>query len=230
MYCIKCGVELADTEKKCPLCGTGVFHPDVKQPEGELLYPREQYSPQQVSPWGMRLILIAVFLLPLLTVLICDLQLSGGVTWSGYVIGALVVCYVTAVLPGWFEKPNPVILVPCDFAVLALYLLYIDMVTPGSWFMTFAFPVTGFAALVTTAVVTLMRYVRKGRLYIFGGAGIAVGLFMPVMEQFLYLSWRVPFIGWSWYPLAAFVLLGGFLIFLAICRPAREMMERKFFL
>ena len=26
MYCIKCGVELADSEKVCPLCGTRVFH------------------------------------------------------------------------------------------------------------------------------------------------------------------------------------------------------------
>ena len=29
MYCIKCGVELADSEKRCPLCGTPVFHPDL---------------------------------------------------------------------------------------------------------------------------------------------------------------------------------------------------------
>ena len=29
MYCVKCGVELADSEKKCPLCGTPVFHPDI---------------------------------------------------------------------------------------------------------------------------------------------------------------------------------------------------------
>ena len=28
MYCIKCGVKLADTEKKCPLCGTVVYHPE----------------------------------------------------------------------------------------------------------------------------------------------------------------------------------------------------------
>ena len=31
MYCIKCGVELADTEKQCPLCGTLVYHPELEQ-------------------------------------------------------------------------------------------------------------------------------------------------------------------------------------------------------
>ena len=37
MYCIQCGVKLADTEKQCPLCGTVVFHPDLPRPEAEPL-------------------------------------------------------------------------------------------------------------------------------------------------------------------------------------------------
>jgi hypothetical protein len=32
------------------------------------------------------------------------------------------------------------------------------------------------------------------------------------------------------YPVTTLVLIGGLLIFLAICRPARETMERKFFI
>lgn len=230
MYCCNCGVKLADTEKHCPLCGVRAYHPAITRGEGELLYPREQYAPRQVSPWGARIIVATAFLLPLLTVLLCDLSITGAVTWSGYVIGALIVAYVTAILPLWFKNPNPVIFVPCDFAVVTLYLLYIDLVTPNSWFMSFAFPVTGFFALLTTTIVTLVRYVRRGKLYIFGGAIIALGVFMPVMELLLHITWQLPFLGWSWYPLAALATLGGFLIFLAICRPARETMQRKFFL
>lgn len=30
MYCIKCGVKLADSEKKCPLCNTIVCHPEFE--------------------------------------------------------------------------------------------------------------------------------------------------------------------------------------------------------
>ena len=52
-----------------------------------------------------------------------------------------------------------------------------------------------------------------------------------VMELLLGITFdKLLFIGWSWYPLIALVLLGGMLIFLAICRPAREKMERRFFL
>ena len=88
----------------------------------------------------------------------------------------------------------------------------------------------GGLALITSAVVTLLWYLRKGRLYIFGGAFIALGGFMLPMELLINLTFQRPFIGWSLYPLITLTLLGGLLIFLAICRPARETMERKLFI
>ena len=39
MFCVKCGVKLADTEKICPLCGTTVYHPDIAVNEDDRLYP-----------------------------------------------------------------------------------------------------------------------------------------------------------------------------------------------
>lgn len=97
--------------------------------------------------------------------------------------------------------------------------------------MGFAFPVTAYIGFVTTTVVALLKYLRRGRLYIFGGSNIAMGLFMPVMEFLIYITFdRTGFAGWSLYPLIAMVLIGCMLIFLAICRPARQTMERKFFI
>lgn len=231
MYCSSCGVKLADTEKKCPLCGLAAFHPDIRRQVEESPYPANQHPEKEVSPWGLRVIFLVCFLLPLVIVLVCDLPLNGEITWSGFVIGALVLLYIVAFLPMWFYKPNPVIFVPIDFAVVGAYLLYINYATGGNWFMSFAFPVTGFCALVVTAVVTLRRYVRRGRLFVYGGAAVAGGLFMPVMELLLYITFEsIGFLGWSFYPMGVLVLFGGFLIFLGICRPAKEMMERKFFI
>ena len=231
MYCINCGVKLADTEKQCPLCGTEVFHPAITRPEGDSLYPPEKYPALQVNAAGARGIITALFLLPMLICLQCDLLLSGGISWSGYVTGALVLLYTVFVLPSWFRKPNPVIFVPCAFAAVGAFLLYINFATGGSWFLSFAFPVTGVIGLIVTAVVTLLRYVRKGMLYIIGGAFITLGAFMPLMEFLLVLTFSgIEFAWWSLYPLTALTLLGGTLIFLAICRPARETMERKLFI
>lgn len=231
MYCVNCGVKLADTEKQCPLCGVTAFHPDVLRGEGEPLYPPEKHPAPQVGSRMALIILTAVFLLPIFTVLLCETQLSGTIRWSGIVTGALILTYVTLVLPFWFRKPNPVVFVPCSFAGAAVYLLYIDLTVGSGWFLPFALPVTGCLCLIITAVVTLLRYIRRGRLYIFGGAAIALGLFMPLLELLIYSTFRLPrFTGWSLYPLGTLVLLGGTLILQAICRPARETMERKFFL
>lgn len=231
MYCAKCGVELAHTEQSCPLCGTRA-HPDIVREPGTPLFPAHRYPAPQVSSRAIQIVLIALFLLPAVICLQCDLLVIGRISWSGYVIGALLCVYVIAVLPGWFRRPNPVVFVPCDFAAVGLYLLYIDLATDGSWFLSFAFPVVGAVGLIVTAVVTLLRYVRRGQLYILGGAFAALGLFMPLMGFLLNLTFfhKARFALWSVYPLTALVILGGMLIFLAICRPARETMQRKFFI
>lgn len=230
MYCVNCGVKLADTEKQCPLCGVTAFHPELVRGEEEPLYPRQKYPEEKAASRSAQIMLTTAFLLPLLICLVCDLQLSGAVTWSGIVMGAMLVGYVTLILPFWFRKPNPVVFVPCAFAAIGLYLLYIDLSTAGGWFLSFAFPVTGGIGLIVTAVVALLRYLRRGRLYIIGGAATALGAFMLLVEFLLVVTFGIPFMGWSLYPLIVLVLLGGTLIFLAIHRPARETMERKFFI
>lgn len=231
MYCIKCGVKLADTEKKCPLCHTVVFHPDIIQPDAVPLYPEEHMPAPQVSSRVTKIIIATAFLQALLISLVCNLQISHAVTWSGFVIGGLLLSYFIIFFPGWFRRPNPVIFVPCDFAATAVYLLYIDLAVGGHWFLSFAFPVTGFTCLVVTAMVVLLRYLRRGKLYVIGGGIIALGAFMPIMELLICITFSdISFIGWGFYPLVALTLLGGMLIFLAISRPARQAMERKFFI
>ena len=89
MYCIKCGVKLADSEKRCPLCGTVPFHPDIRREEGEALYPADRYPRQQVNRKGILGAVTILLMIPVLITLICDLSLHGRVTWSGYVIGAI---------------------------------------------------------------------------------------------------------------------------------------------
>ena len=231
MYCINCGVKLSDTEKRCPLCQTRVCHPDFPIPETEPLYPEGLAPEPQLNSLVMQFIVTAFYLLAMAVCLVCDLQLGGGIVWAGYVIGGLLLSYVVILLPLWFKKPNPVIFVPCDFAAAGLYLLYINLATGGNWFLSFAFPVTGFVTLVVTAVVVLRRYIRRGRLYVFGGAVLAFAGFMPLLEFLLVITFpAISFIGWYLYPLMALGLFGAMLLFLAICRPARHAVAQKFFI
>lgn len=230
MYCINCGVRLADSEPKCPLCGTVPYHPELHRPEALPLYPKNRYPANEVHPKVLPAVLLVLFVLPALITLLCDLRINRGVTWSGYVIGALTLSYVVMGLPTWFTKRNPVIFVPCDFAAVILYLLYIDLANEGGWFLSFAFPVTGGIGLIVTAVVTLLRYVHRGGLYILGGAVMAMGVMVVLIEFLIHATFGVPIVWWSAYPLMAALLIGGLLIYLAINKGAREMMERKMFI
>lgn len=231
MYCVNCGVKLGDAEKSCPLCGTAVFHPDLPQPQGEPLYPAERYPAPQVSSRGGQIILTALFLIPLLICIQCDLLVKGGITWSGYVSGALILAYVVLVLPLWFRRPNPAVFCPVNFLTVGLYLLYINHAVDGSWFLSFALPVTAGIGLICTAMTVLLKYLRRGRLYIFGGALMALGAFMVLVEYLLCITFEpIRFYGWSVYPMTVLLILGGMLIFLAVNRRAREKMEKRFFI
>ena len=230
MYCVNCGVKLADTEERCPLCGAEVLRSASGRAAAEPLFsPNEAPAPKN-SRWAWMLVVTVLYLLPMLVVLLCDWQADRAVSWAGIVIGAMLLCYELLLLPLWFEKPNPVIFVPCGFGALGLYLLYLCRVTGGRWFMGFAFPLVVGLGLIVTAMTALLRYVRRGKLYILGGGALALGAFMPGMELLLERCFqRGHFAGWALYPAAALGLLGLLLLFLALCRPAREAMERKFF-
>ena len=144
MYCINCGVKLADSEKRCPLCGTVPYHPDIVRQEGEALYPPDRYPRAKTNSKAVLGAITILVLIPIFITMICDLGIHGRITWSGYVVGGILLCYVAAVLPQWFARPNPVIFVPCSFLAAGLYVLYIDLSVHGGWFLSFAFPVTGF--------------------------------------------------------------------------------------
>lgn len=231
MYCINCGVKLADTEKVCPLCLTKVYHPDLKQGDEQPVYPPKTYPKSKKSNYFMQIFATFAIVLAAVIVFLCNMKITGSVTWSGYVLGALFVGYTVTVLPSWFAYANPVIFAPIDFAAIGLYLLYIDIYTKGGWFLSFAFPVVGGVAILITALIALLKYLEKGKLFVVGGFFMLLGAFMMLVEFFMIITFKIGhFLGWSIYPMVSLGLLGAFLIFLAIYRPARELMERKFFI
>ena len=232
MYCIKCGVELADSEKVCPLCGTRVFHPDLPLPDGEAPYPADaRRRTEEFNRAGLLFILTMLAIIPAVICLLCDWRVNGHIVWSGYAAGGIVLTYILAVLPLWFRRPNPVIFVPVDFAAILLYLLYIDLATGGRWILSIAFPAVGALGLLVSAMVALLRYLPGAHLYIFGGALIISGGLAVLTEFLINLTFKVhQTFFWSLYPLAAGVLLGVMLLIIAVCKPLRRSLHRKFFI
>ena len=232
MYCVNCGVKLADTEKVCPLCGVAVYHPDIQRESAQPLYAAEHSSTNyhHVNTKATHVVLTTAFVLTALSFLLIDFQIHHQITWGGIVSGAIVLAYILVILPTWFKSSNPVIFASFDVFFSGLFLWYLNQATAGDWFLSFAFPVTGFLAVVIITVTVLLYYVRRGKLYIFGGAFILTGLFMPLLELLISITFDVSFFGWSIYPALVLAAVGGICIFLAINRRAREAMERRFFI
>ena len=229
MYCVKCGVRLADTEKRCPLCNTVVYHPEVTQGDAPKLYPSKKMPKTTYGRGFVCGAIIILFLIPLILSLFSDIHLDGRIDWFGYVAGAIVLTYLIVALPVWFKRPNPVIFVPCDFAGCAVYLFYINYKNGGGWFWSFALPVVLGLCVIASTLVTLLRYLPKGRLYAIGGCTMGLGAWIFLIESLMANTFEWGFVGWSIYPLISLLLVGGLLIYLAMNRVAREKIERKVF-
>ena len=234
MYCINCGVELQQGAKSCPLCGLRVYHPEIsEQPEAAPYPPRTAARPR-FSRGGLLFVVTAMFLIPLLVCLFTDLHLSGGVSWSGYVLTGLPALYVVICLPLWFRRPNPVIFFPAAMAALELLSLYICLKTGGRWFLRFALPVGGVFTLIAEAVIVLLRHTvgphRHRALYILGGASIALGGACMLLEGLLHLSFGLPMRWWSLYPMGALGGIGLLMLVVAICRPLRRGLYKRMFI
>ena len=227
MYCVNCGVKLADPETKCPLCETPVCQIYIKKTEP--LYPSDSMPKRKSGVKALSGAILILYLVPLITSLFSDLQLNGKLDWFGYVAGGLIVSYVMLALPLWFERRKRVYFLPCGFVASAIYLQYINFMTKGNWYFNFALPLLGGLFVLICAIVALNRLVKRGRLYVFGGVNIYIGAYILLIEYLLHMTFGVRFIGWSVYPFLVLSLFGVLMIYLAANRTAREVLKRKLF-
>ncbi len=230
MYCIKCGVELSEGQKICPLCHTKVYHPDLPVEQATPTYPQKEFQSEEFNPRGVLFVITILAALVIGLVVGFELSLHHTVGWSGYAAGGILLAYVAAVLPCWFKHPNPVIFVPCDFVGALGLLLYINLRTGGNWFISFALPVTASLCAIVSAMVALLRYLRRGRLYTVGGGLIALGVWTALLEYLLRtaLEAKTP-IFWSPFSGGSLFIMGMMLIVIAIVRPLRESLRKIFF-
>lgn len=122
-YCVNCGVELAESEKICPLCSTPVVHPGKIDPEDDrALYPRhvEHVYRGIDRRYGALLALISLTV-PIACSIVIDLFVVHAICWSLYVTGAAMCIFVFVLFPLILKRPNPYLHILYDTAALLLY-------------------------------------------------------------------------------------------------------------
>lgn len=232
-YCVNCGVELADSEKKCPLCQTEVYNPKapakdkVKTPYP----PLRPQSTQKVSKNSIISMLTILFLLPVALCVISDLSINRTMLWSGYVVGSFLLLYIIVVLPIAVRKMNPVVALCIDGIGVLAFLYFIERVTDGSWFISFAFPVTLFITAVVMLLTFFALYTKIPGLITTAVTFASIGVFCVFLEVMINEAFGVrQHLAWSLYPLVTFLILGGGMVYIWFNKPLREKLEKKFFI
>ena len=100
-YCVNCGVELHEAERKCPLCGTPVVNPNHPFDENAVpAYPKNvDYVTLQKERKTTALLISVILAVPASICLVCNYIISEAFTWSVYVLAALVLVWVLIVPP-----------------------------------------------------------------------------------------------------------------------------------
>ena len=232
MYCVNCGIKLAEGQKYCPVCNTRAYHPDIPQSDAHPTYPNKEFQSEEYNRRGLLFVITILWFIPFVLPVIFELAWHATVTWSGLVAGGVLLGYIVLILPFWFKNAPPIIFMGSDFAAILLYLLYIDLEQGGGhWFLSFAFPVTGVLGLICCAVVALCGYIRRGYLYIFGGATIALGAWTGLIEFLIWVTFGIVSpVFWSACSFTTLFVIGMLLIVIAIVKPLKESLRKKFFL
>ena len=232
-YCVNCGVELAESEKHCPLCGVEVFNPAKPWQEQTVRpYPqRLETIVQRIDRRYLAGLISMLLLIPLCITVLINLLTEGAITWSVYVIGGIALLFCSAPLPCFFKKPRPILCVSINVAVLLLFLWTIDWMHPGAnWFWPFACPLTLTAAVFLLAILFLFRTRVRRLLTRTATVLFAIGAFLVCLEVLLNLYLlRSPIPTWSCFPLIPCWVLAGVLLLVRSRTRLLEEIHRRLF-
>ena len=231
-YCVNCGVELGDSEKHCPLCQVEVANPKAPWEE-----PAERPYSHHVETMMDRIdrryfATLAGLLLtiPCILTVLLDIISGSGLTWSAYVIGAVAVIYVMVLLPFFFRKYHAVIFLGADCAAVLLYLLFIETVNGGQWFLALGLPLTVAASVCLLALALLFTKKKCSIIVKTGAVLIAVGVFVVAAEVFISLNvFQTVRFAWSLYALIPCAVLGVAALVLEHRQNFKERVRRRLF-
>lgn len=231
-YCVHCGVEMAPSEKSCPLCQTLVQDPACPwTPPESMPYPeRVEEVFKHIDLRYGRSLAVLVLLIPALVVLAVNLLSSGSITWSLYVIGALVCVYCWFLVPLFYCFRRPYAYIAIDFITLALYLLLIARMTGGrAWYMGIALPVLAAMVILVQLVILAIRRLEWQPLERAAVVCLLVAGFLVAIDAIADLYTGQVFLNWSVYAGLPLLVLAGVFLVLEKKRGLKDAIKKRLF-
>jgi len=230
-YCVNCGVELGKSEKYCPLCNVEVQNPKVPWQEPvERPYPRYlETLVHRIDRRYFATLAGLILMIPIMITILLDILDGGGLSWSAYTVGAMALLFIFIVFPFYFKRYHTVIFLSVNCAAVLLYLLFIEKMNGGHWFLGIGMPITVAASI---GIIILALLFTRGMTLLKKSASVffAVGLFVLVVEVIIRLNEAGPFkLHWSFYALIPFLVLGAASMILEHRKNFKEEIRRRLF-
>lgn len=232
-YCVNCGVELDNHEKRCPLCNTLVINPNTygdDQQEKHIQKEYELINHLDIDFKFMAIIISIILLIPISVSMICNMVAVGKLTWSVFVIGATLLAFIVVLMPAFFKKKNIYVMEIVDAFAIALFLMLVNYQSGGAWFYTLALPLC-FLTLIYVMVYTLairrkISALMRTSLFI-----LFAGLYSLAVEILINDFNNLPFyLNWSHYVLIPCAVITIVLIFVDSQKKLKEEIKKRMFM
>ncbi|HUI91713.1 MAG TPA: hypothetical protein VLX68_05635 [Chitinivibrionales bacterium] len=231
-YCSRCGVEVGDSVRQCPLCQAPIQQLDAPEKPRERAYPPPRApsdgpgGPWRILSWE---IASAVCSAAVCSVGAIDLLKNGRFTWSVYPLWGIAVTWVYLTLAFFFIK-RPWIALSGWIASTALFVYVLNTVTGTlDSFFPLGLPLTleaGAAAALALVVFARIKPVT----YLVGSVLAIIALLCVGLDYTIGGFLRQNKFGWSVIVVSAIVPLEGLLAFHRFFLSKRIDLKRLFHL
>ncbi|MBE6715588.1 MAG: hypothetical protein E7573_01560 [Ruminococcaceae bacterium] len=133
-YCVNCGVELDVSAKKCALCSTPVYNPNIVQtPSEEKPFSDTLQIPKSIKKRFIAFVVSVAMLVPNIVMFFLNVFFIKGSFWSIYVFSSCLLAWVLFVFPFFTKKLKPYLLWAFDtLAVSAFFFVFLRLLNiPG---------------------------------------------------------------------------------------------------
>lgn len=229
-YCVNCGVELDAALKKCPLCGTKVYHPDKEQTlETKQTFPKKKGEVEKVSKKEYVIFITVICLTVITTCTLLNILVYNTTRWSVPVDGVFLTLWVFFMTAIFCEKITVYGMLLFDAVAIGNYMFMISNITRSDeWFYAIGLPILITIFVLLELIVLLNKKVSSsllaGTLYFF----IMTAIVCLVVEATLDLYFhQAVSLSWSAVVLTVCLTIGVVLSLVMMMERVRKQIRRR---
>lgn len=228
-YCVNCGVKLAASEKKCPLCNTVVYNPNISDDNYQPNYSDKVEKFKSINyRYVVKLSILVLFILGVIS-LFCDLLITKSMTWSIYVICS--VLYLSCHL-SFITTKRLFMTMILELIGSELFLLVIAYLNGGMlWYKYLALPFILLVWLYIVLCIYLVKRKTKSLLRRIAFCLLFSSIALIIIETLvdLYLKNQIS-LSWSIYAMLPISIISVLIFILSFNKKLLDEIEQRIFI